>query len=350
MKKALITTLQVAVTVFALYWVFRDPETRAGMAIALRQAEVPWLFAALAAGALSPVTASVRLWMLLRVQGLGFSLRKVTQLYMVGMFFNLFLLGSTGGDAVKLFYLLRGSEPKQRAGIILSVIMDRVLGLLALMILAAVFLAARYHWLTRTPAVANVVHGFALILALAVGGLATVFAAIQLRLIDRLPVNFPARTKFIELAGAVAVYTRAWPTTLAGIGISFLGHSSFFFTYYFAARALKAGVAFIDMTVILPIINTIIALPISVSGVGVRESLFKTLLHDLCGVGPEKSVPISIIGFLCTVIFYGLLGGVVYLFFRSVAGAPPSRVEDVEAKMEEAELPGIAAETRRKSG
>ncbi len=348
MKKALITTLQVAVTVFALYWVFRDPKTREGMVTALRGAEVPWLFAALVAGALAPITATIRLWLLLRVQGIAFSLGKIAQLYMVGAFFNLFLLGSTGGDAIKLFYLLRGSEPRQRAGIILSVIMDRVLGLLALMILAAVFMACRYQWLTQTPAVASVVHGFAVILVLAVGGVAAVFAAVQWRLVERLPANVPARTKLIELAGAVAVYTRAWPTTLAGIGISFVGHSSFFFTYYFAARALRAGIAFIDMTVILPVINTILALPISVSGVGVRESLFKTLLHDLCGVGPEKSVPISIIGFLCTVIFYGLAGGVVYLFFRSVAGAPPSHIADVEGKMEEAELPAIVEETKRK--
>ena len=349
MKKTIVTTLQVAVTVFALYWVFRDPKTREGMLTALRQADVPWLFAALAAGSLSPITATIRLWMLLRVQGAGFSLPKIAQLYMVGMFFNLFLLGSTGGDAVKLFYLLRGGEARHRAGIILSVIMDRVLGLLALMILAAIFLAARYQWLTQTPAVASVVHGFMFMLVAALGGLAMVFATVQLRLVDRLPVNMPARSKFIELAGAVAVYVRAWPTTLAGILISFVGHSSFFFTYYFAGRALRAGVSFIDMTVILPVINSILALPISVSGVGVRESLFKTLLHDLCGVGPEKSVPISIIGFMCTVIFYGLLGGVVYLFFRSVAGAPPSHVEEVEAAVEEAELPNIAREARNES-
>ena len=349
MKKALVTTLQIAVTVFALYWVFRDPKTREGMLIAVRDADKPWLLAALAAGSLSPITATIRLWMLLRVQGAGFSLAKIAQLYMVGMFFNLFLLGSTGGDAVKLFYLLRGGEARHRAGIILSVVMDRILGLLALMILAGIFLALRYQWLTRTPAVASVVHGFVVILVLAVGGVAAVFAAVQLRLIERLPANVPARSKLIELAGAVAVYTRAWQVTLGGIFISFIGHSSFFFTYYFAGRALRAGVSLLDMTVILPIINTILALPISVSGVGVRESLFKTLLHDLCGVGADKSVPISIIGFLCTVIFYGLVGGVVYLFFRSVAGALPSHVEEVEAKMEEAELPNIVDQTRQGS-
>ncbi len=348
MKKVILPLLQAAVTFFALYLVFGDPKTRAGMMEAVRYAEKPWLLAALLAGALSPITATIRLWLLLRVQQIEVGLKRIAQLYMTGMFFNMVLPASTGGDAVKLFYLLRGSDPKQRAGIILSVIMDRILGLLALMILATVFLAFRYHWLTQTRAAANVVHGFMVILVLAVGGVGTVFAAVQLRLIDRLPAQLPGRSKFIEMAGAVAVYTRAWPTTLLGIVISFVGHSSFFFTYYFAARALRAGVSLLDMSMILPVVNTILALPISVSGVGVRESLFKTLLHDLCGVGSEKSVPISVIGFLCTVIFYGLVGGVVYLFFRSAAGAPPAHVAEVEARMEEAEIPAIVEETKRK--
>ena len=270
---------------------------------------------------------------------------------MIGAFFNVFLLGSTGGDAVKLFYILRGSDPQKRAGIILSVIMDRLLGLLALIILATC---------ARRPALpladANARHGALWSTVLppcwpaAAGGLALVFVFIKARLVDRLPARMPGRTKFIELAAAVEVYTRAWPTFLAGIGISFVGHSSFIFTYYFAARALSAAVKLYDMAVLLPIVNTIVSLPISLSGVGVREGLFKTLLQDLCGVGEAQSVPISIIGFLCTVIFYGLVGWVVYLFYRSGAGPVPAHVEAVEEQMEAAELPAIAQEIPRPRG
>ena len=339
MKKILITTLQIAVTVFALYWVFHKPETRHGMAIALREASIPWLLAALVAGALSPFTASIRLWMLLRVQDPAIRYGKMLQLCMVGMFFNLFLLGSTGGDAVKAFYLLRGSAPARRAGIILAVVMDRLLGLLALIILATIFLSLRYQWLTQTSETSKLVNGFAVILFLAGGGIAAVVVAVQLRLAERLPVNLPGRTRFIELASAIQLYTRAWPTTLAGIGISGVGHSSFFFTYYFASNALRAGVSFLDMTVLLPIVNTIVSLPISVSGAGVRETLFTTLLGKLCHVPAGPAATISIIGFLCTVVFYGLVGGIFYLFFRSAAGAVPAHIEEVEAREEEAALP-----------
>ena len=346
MKKILLTTLQIVITVGALYWVFHKPETRHNVAVALHEASIPWLLAALAAGAISPLAAAVRWWLLLRVQSPGTSLWKISQLLMVGMFFNLFLPGSTSGDAVKAFYLLRGSLPGRRAGIILSIVMDRLLGLLALIILATIFLSLRYRWLTQTRETANVVNGFAIILFLAGGAIAAVFVGVQLRLADRLPAGAPGRTKFIEVASAVQLYTRAWPTTLAGIFISFVGHSSFFFTYYFASNALRAGVSFVDMTVLLPVVNTIVSLPISVSGAGVRETLFITLLGKLCGVPGGTAATISIVGSLCTVFFYGLVGGVFYLFFRSAAGAIPAHVEEVEAREEEAALPDMVKEAK----
>ena len=269
---------------------------------------------------------------------------------MVGAFFNLFLLGSTGGDAVKLFYVIRESPPQRRAGAILAVIMDRLLGLLALILLAGVFISLRYSWLMRTPESAQLVHAFMIVLGFALGGLIVLFVTAQFGLVDYLPGWVPARSKFIELAAAIKVYTRAWPTTLGCIFISFLGHSSFFITYYCAARALRTAVSFLDMTVVIPIINTFVSLPISMSGVGVRETLMVRFLGDLCNVPQEKAVPISIIGFLCTVIFYGLIGGVVYLFFRSEAGTVPAHVEAVEAGMEAEVLPEIAREIKPPHG
>ncbi len=158
MKKILVTTLQLAVTVFALWWIFRKPGTFTGMVNAVRQADLIWLLFALLAGAISPIAATLRWWILLRVQSVFLPLKRVSEFYMVGAFFNLFLLGSTGGDAVKAFYVLRESPPERRAGAILAVIMDRLLGLLALIGLAAVFISLRYSWLTRTHEAAQLVH------------------------------------------------------------------------------------------------------------------------------------------------------------------------------------------------
>ena len=329
MKKILITLLQLAVTAGALWLIFRKPENRAAIALAFTQADPGWIVAAVIAAAFSPITATIRWWLLLNVQDIRPGWKRVTQLYMIGSFFNLFLLGSTGGDALKMFYLVREVGPSKRAGAILTVVVDRLLGLLALVALAVVFVTARYGWLTRTRETTATLATFGLILGSAVGGLALVFAVIGLRLVDKLPARLPGRSKFVDLAEACRIYARAWRTTLLGIAISWVGHSSFFFTYYFAARAVHSTVKLWDMTTLLPIINTIVAVPISVSGLGLREQLFKGLLGDLCGTPTGEAVAISFIGFLCSVTFYGLLGAVFFLFYRSATGAPPPGVEAV---------------------
>lgn len=349
MKKALITTLQVAVTVFALYWVFRKPETRAGMGTALHHGDFTWLLAALAIAAVPPICATARWWLLLRVQDIRLTVKRAFQLYMVGMFFNLFLLGSTGGDAVKLFYLLRERpDPRLRAGAFMSVVMDRLVGMVALIILSAGFVLARYHWLTQTRATAGWVNGFLVILGLILAGIVAACVAAQSTLLERLPATLPGRTAFIEVSAAIRVYTRAWQTSLTCIFISFFGHGAMFVTFYFAARVMRAGVAFWDVTVVMPIINTYVSLPFSLSGIGVREQLFTTMLGDLCHLAEDKAVLISLIGFLCSTVFFGLIGAVMYLFYRSAKGAPPAHVEEVEAREAEAALPAIVEESQRK--
>ncbi len=345
MKKALLTTLQFAVMAFAFYWVFRKPETRAQMLGALQHGDYRWIVAAVLMAGLAPVCAVVRWWSLLRVQKIDMTLWRATQLYMIGMFFNLFLLGSTGGDAVKLFYLLRETpDPGKRAGAFLAVVMDRLLGLVALAILSITFVLARYSWLTQTVGTTKWVNGFLFILGSALFGIIVTIIAAQLDLVRLLPAKVPGRKLVVELTAAIQSNTRAWRTSLACIAISFVGHMAMFITFYFAALVVHAAVAFWDVTVAMPIVNTYASLPVSPSGMGVREAITKVLLGDLCHL-PESIPPlISLVGFLCSVVFYGLLGGLFYVFYKGKAGAVPPHVEEVAARDEEAVLPAIMAE------
>ena len=346
MKKALITIIQVAVTILAFWYVFHKPATRQGIATALEAGNNYWWLAAsaLVAG-LAPACATVRLWLLLRVQEIYLPLRRITQLYMIGMFFNLFLLGSTGGDAVKLFYLLRENpDPNKRARAFLAVVMDRVLGLVALAILSITFVLARYQWLTQLPETTKWVNGFLFILGSALFGIAVTILAVHFNVVRFIPEKMPGRKTVLELAAAIQSNTRAWRSTLACILISFVGHAAMFITFYFAALVIHAAVAFWDVTVAMPIVNTYASLPVSLSGMGVRETITTSLLGGLCHLAPGVPVVISLVGFLCSVVFWGLVGGLFYLFFKGRAGAVPADVEAIEAREEEAALPAMVAE------
>ena len=84
--------------------------------------------------------------------------------------------------------------------------------------------------------------------------------------------------------------------------------------FYCAAQAVHASVSFLDMITIMPIVTSIISLPITPGGVGFRESLFEILLSDLCNVPREVGVLISLLGFSYFVLF-GMIGGICYLFY-----------------------------------
>jgi hypothetical protein len=56
-------------------------------------------------------------------------------------------------------------------------------------------------------------------------------------------------------------------------------------------------------------------MPISLGGLGVREGLFQIFLSRLCGVSEGVAVVISSTGYFLTFV-WGLIGGVLYLFYR----------------------------------
>jgi hypothetical protein len=127
MKKTLLTTAQIAVTVALLYYVFRDPAKRAQMGAALAVANYWWILAAIGTYFIVCVAAAYRWQVLLRVQGIRLANLRVGALFMIGMFYNQFMPGGTGGDIIKT-YLLFKETPDRKAGALLAVLFDRIIG------------------------------------------------------------------------------------------------------------------------------------------------------------------------------------------------------------------------------
>ena len=118
------------------------------------------------------------------------------------------------------------------------------------------------------------------------------------------------------------------------VGYSLLSNVFLFATALFAAyafAALPGAPGMVPMIEVYPIVNTISAIPISLSGIGVREQLFETLLNTLYGTPKSLAVLISLCGFFLSVL-WSLLGGVVYLFYRpSTAGV--FSISEMEAQV-----------------
>ena len=151
--------------------------------------------------------------------------------------------------------------------------------------------------------------------------------------IHRLPARMPGRDKLAELALAYNLYGRAWRASLAALGLSVVAHLGYFAVFYCTGQAMRESgftmPGFGQLCVILPLVNTISAMPISLGGLGVRESLFRVFLHQLCGVRGTDAVLISSTGYFLT-FCWGLIGGVIYLFYRP---SDHARLRDIRSEV-----------------
>lgn len=342
LKKAALTTLQVVITVGILWLVLRDPNKRAEMAAALRKADTCWLLAGLGAYGIVEILAGLRWQLLLRVQGVQLKWTRVFGLSMIGIFFNFFVPGGTGGDVVKIFYLLK-ETPGKGPQALLSVLVDRIIGLFSLIALSGVFIALRWDWLMSSPETSKYVWTGLAILGASFLGIGSSFVATGLGLVHKLPAKMPGRDKLAEMALAYNSYARAWRTSLAAFAIGIAAHLAYFLTFYCAAKSFETPAThvptFYDLCSIMPVVNTITAMPISIGGIGVREGLFQAFLGNLTGASQAVAVVISSTGYLLTLI-WGLVGGLLYIFYRP---SEHVKMSDMSAKV--AEFEHTVAET-----
>ncbi len=83
---------------------------------------------------------------LLAVQGVRLPYRTVCRLSLIGVFFNLVVPGAVGGDLVKMVYIARQAPGKGAEGV-LTIMLDRVLGLLGLLLVAIVAIGLTFDFL-----------------------------------------------------------------------------------------------------------------------------------------------------------------------------------------------------------
>jgi uncharacterized membrane protein YbhN (UPF0104 family) len=314
MKKILLSIFQIAVTIGLLIWVFHDPDQRAKMAVALRTANYAWVGAGILAYMLVEISAAIRWQILLRVQKIWLSFPRVSGLFLIGMFYNQFLPGGTGGDIVKSYLLLKETSDK-KAGALLAVVFDRLIGLVALVCITGTLVMLRFHWLAQTPETRRLLWILLFLLGSSITGLLGSFIISGFNLFHWLPHKFPGREKLIEISAAYHLYARHWFASLLAFGASIVAHLATFTTFLCVAYAFRAGVPLIDFFAVLPIERTITALPISFAGVGLREQILQVMLHNLCGVPVAVAKLIGTMSFLI-ILVCSAPGGLVYLFYK----------------------------------
>ncbi len=317
MKPRLLFLLRLLISGGVLALIFSKLDLQKLAQVAERMS-LPWFALALLIWGGVPLLASVRWRMLLASQSIFLSYRKVLDLFFVGHFFNAFLLGTTGGDLIKILYASKAA-PEKKSEATLTIIIDRIIGLIAILIMALILIPLQWSFLTQTPetqAAALAVMGVIL------GGICGVIGLLLLPQLEKIQFlkktvqQLPFAEQRIRLFQAYLVFTQSWKTNFKTLLISFMIHSLLFGSAIAVLRSLGIQVEWLPFISTLPIIGVLMAVPISISGFGIREGLFVIYLGLApLGIDQEHAITFSLLYF-CVNLFWSLIGGLFYIGYR----------------------------------
>ena len=251
------------------------------------------------------VVRAYRWQALLRAFGVAASLPRLTRIYYVGMFFNSFLPSGFGGDVVRMMELSQDGAEGPLA--VSTVLVDRIMGLLVLFAMALV--ALPFSWRLVPPAVSLAL--LTLIAAVAVG----IYLFLNRPLVEALARRVPplgkllARPKIAALYASFHHYDR--PALARAAGASLVFNLSLIATQAYLGRAVGVHLILWYFFLFVPILSSLLTVPISISGFGVREGGY-VVLFGQAGVAAPQAVAMSLLFYAVNAIT-GLVGGALYL-------------------------------------
>ena len=233
--------------------------------------------------------AWLRWHLILRAAKVAITWRESARLHIMGVFFNGFLPGGTGGDLVKGWYLLKGRTRTEAAAALGTLVVDRITGLFGL-----IGLAATANWISRDAWSASPILATQSTFILAVAAGATTLTALFLSpwkpralfpfkgrkekpprvedVSEMLQEGNTRRGFLAEFALALGVFRKFPGVFLGAIVISSTVHFIIVGVYALCAAALDVDLAFRLHAYVAPTLTFANGMPISPAGLGVGEA------------------------------------------------------------------------------
>jgi uncharacterized protein (TIRG00374 family) len=300
--------LRIVVITAGITWavVWLSKEQRWGNLVDIFQQMNLWIFAAtLGIFTFGHIIIGLRWWLILRTQDIHIRPWMAIRLYFLGWFYNNFMPSSVGGDLIRAWYITRHTEKRFEA--VLSVFVDRAIGLLSTLVIAAffyfLFLSGRGLKLQ-----ANQKPGFVSVIMnnkqVVITGLIAIFAILVLLLLFGKGRDFlrkiwvfsrtAGQKAFKKLKQAVIIYCKK-PMTILNVFVLTVVMQLITITGFWLLGSnmgieadLKYYYVFFTLTWVFG------AIPISIGGAVVIESLLAYLFVNFAGVESELALALAL--------------------------------------------------------
>lgn len=309
MKKNLFFLLRIAITGIFVYFAFKRIDFKNVYQI-LRSTKIAFLISAYLLIILINFFLALRFKFIIEIFfEKNLSYFRVFKLTMIGILFNFFLPTGSGGDILKLFYIVKDQDKKLLSGF--SVVIDRYIG--ALTVMSMGFFSAIFFYKNINKQILYLIFSlFFLLIFLYFFFSYRIFASIIYNLFKKfIPSKF--HNNLITLYESINFYfVRRKKNLYYSILVSFLLQIfSIFAQYLLGYSILKNRVSIIPFFIFIPLIWCSSLIP-SIGGLGVREFFYSIFFFNIIGKNEANTLGILvrlgdvinlILGSLCFISF-----------------------------------------------
>lgn len=277
--------------------------------IIVSKLDIKYLLPVLILRFLGILLLSLRLKYVLSIKNLNYNPFKLIKLYFLGKFYNQFLPSGYGGDIVKGYLLSKDQTKKIQA--FLAVFVDRLIGLSSQLTICFIVAVAAYKYIEF---LGNSSYIFIVLPVI-------FFVFLYLFSIRSIVVNFGFILNLLKFRRVNAKIKEFYYTLISfkdnakmliiSFIISLFIQFLFYIGYYFLSLSLNLDINIRYFFIFTPIIFIIAIIPLSISGIGIRESGY-IFFFTKVGATANQAFSLSIL-ILTIFLIEGLIGGIINL-------------------------------------
>ncbi len=228
------------------------------------------------------VLTTTRWYYLLLWQGITTTFKAVLRINCIGMFFNSFMPGALGGDLVKAFYIAKDNKAR-KVGAVMTILIDRIVGFQAVMIVAFVALFFNHKVMMSNPQLQALAFAIAFYIACSFVAAACVFSKRVKRLfiavgVKKLVYRLPKKEFLLNIYEAFHVYAHQKTRLLKAIALTILVDILNIYMFYIIGRGMGEDVVTLtSYLTAIPVGILMLSLPVAPAGIGVGQAAFYNL-------------------------------------------------------------------------
>lgn len=306
-KKILPVVLRIAISIVLLGFLLRQVDIK-GLCLVIRNADTLFLLLAFIIYFAAYALGIFRWEMLLKGANIHLSLKRVIISFAGGIFFNVFLPSSIGGDFMRSIDL--ATHTKRPKEVVATVLLDRLSGYIGLVIVALLALLFGFGIIQDRNALVSV----SVITAILVVVLLVLFNKFLYTKINQLLRSSAAgkiREAIRNLHEEIHIFRNHKKIILNNLALSIIIQLIIPLAFYIIALSLDIKLNIIYYFVYLPIIGAITLLPISIGGLGLRDAV-TVFFFAQAGVNKDLALAMSLINFFFILVF-AAIGGLIYI-------------------------------------